>query len=247
MRLRGFRVRGSKDIQDHDLEFKDSDGSPLNIVHLFGKNGSGKSYIAGAIARAWSNSVLSGGSAELPYLADMIRIDFEVGTEIVALHIRRGSLEKSSTLAKVADVSVGDKPHVRNGIVYYSAGRGVVTRSTVRSGGMLSDSVANVFPPLYDFTMREIRDSVIIVDDWNLGLDTESAEGFYGKLTRNALSKNNQLILFSSNLPAKYIQERACLKLSGRTDPIQRSQSHLSAVQSFDEAPNRVVIEVPHP
>lgn len=241
MRLRGFRIRGSKDIKDHDLEFKDSDGSPLNVIHVFGKNGSGKSYIAGAIARAWSNSVLSGGNAELPYVADMIRMDFEVGSEIIALHIRRGALEKSSTLAKVADISVGDKPFVKNGIVYYSAGRGGVTRSTVRSGSLLSDSVANVFPPLYDFTMREIRDSVIIVDDWDMGLDAESAEGFYGKLVRNALSKNNQLILLSSTFPAEYIAERNRVALNGRTDPIQRSQSHLSDVQKFDEAPNRFV------
>jgi hypothetical protein len=234
MKLRGLHIRGSKDIEDQSLEFKDSEGSTLNMIHVFGRNGSGKSYIAGAIARGWSGSVLGNSPTELPYVADMIRMDFEVGTEIVALHIRRGNLEKSSTLSKAAEVSVGDKPFVKNGIIYYSSNRGVVTRSTVRSGSLLSDSVSNCFPPLYDFTMREIRDSVVIIDDWDMGLDVESSSSFYGKLVRNALSKGNQLVLFSSIFPAEFIEERSRRELAGRVDPVQKSQSYLSQVQSFE-------------
>ncbi len=241
MRLRGYHIRGSKDIEDTNLEFKDSDGNILNIVMLFGKNGSGKSYIMSSIARGWSSSVLSGGSTELPYVADMLRIDYEVGREICGVHIRRGRLDKSATLAKAADVSVGDKPHVKNGIVYYSAERTGVTRSTVRRGSQLSESVCSVFPVVYDLHMRDVRDSVILVDDWDRGLDDESRKSFYTHLTRHALGKGNQLVLASSTFPAEWIPSESVVKLRSRTDPTQRSMSLLSQVEKFEEDKKRLL------
>lgn len=241
MFLRGYHLRGSKVLDDLSLEFRGDDSSSLNIVYLFGRNGSGKSYIMGSIARSWSGSVLSGGSLDLPYIADMLRIDYELGSEICGVHIRGGRLEKSSSLAKHSDISVGDSPHVKNGIVYYSCDRLGVTRSTVRGGTQLSDSVCFTFPVLYDLHMRDIRDSIIMIDDWDRGLDSESSRNFYTHLVRHTLSKGNQLILSSSTFPSDYIPSGSIIRLSLRTDPIQRSMSLMRDVISSTESGGRLI------
>lgn len=235
MRLRGYHVRGSSAIEDVNLEFRDSSSNPLNIVLLLGKNGSGKTYILGSIARTWSNSVLTSGTQEIPYIADMMRIDYEMGNEICSVHVRRGRLEKSSTLAKYADVNVGDNPHVKNGIVYYSSDRGTMSRSTVRNGTQLNESVSLVFPILYDLHMRDIRDSVILIDDWDKGLDEDGRKGFYSHMVRHILSKGNQLVLSSSNFSVEFISDENVLTLSGRTDATQKSIALLNKVDTFTE------------
>lgn len=241
MRLRGYYLRGStNELSDMHLEFKDEESSPLNIAVIYGKNGSGKSYILSSIARAWSSSVLTGGSTDLPYIADLLRIDYEHGNEICSVHVRRGHMEKSSTLAKASDLSVGDNPYIKNGIVYYSGDRCSVSRSTVRGGVMLEESVASVFPIIYDLHMRDIQNSVILVDDWDRGLDTESSKNMYSHLCRHALSKGNQLILSSSSIPAEYIPIRSVLTLNGRTDPIQRSMGLLSEAQEGNDSARKL-------
>lgn len=233
MRLRGYHIRGSSAVSDMNLEFRDSESNPLGVVLLLGKNGSGKSYILGSIARAWSNSVLTGGSSELLYVADMLRIDYEVGNEICGVHVRRGHLERSSTLAKVAEI--GDGSRVRNGVVYYSGDRSVLTRNTVRGGTQLSESVSLVFPVVYDLHMRDVRDSIILVDDWDRGLDEEGRRGFYNHMVRHVLGKGNQLILSSSNFSAEFISEESLFKMCGRTDATQRAMALISQVDNFTE------------
>lgn len=230
MRLRGFHLRDAEaNIQDINLEFKEDDGSILNNVCVFGRNGSGKTYMLGCIARAWSACVLSKASAELPYVAKMLRIDFEVNNEIVSLHMRNGIVEKSSTLVKNAEVFVGDEAKVRHGIVYYASGRGSVSRSTVRSGTQLSDSVSVTFPVVYDLHMRDVTDSIVMIDDWDLGLDAESSRNFYSHLVKHTLSKGNQLVLSSSIFPAKYVS--GVREISGRQDPVQESSVLLGKVR----------------
>lgn len=230
MRLRGFHMRDADcKLQDINLEFKEDNGSILNNVCVFGKNGSGKTYMMGCIARAWSACVLSKASTELPYVAKMLRIDFEVKNEIVSLHIRNGIVEKSSTLVKNAEVFVGDEAKVRHGIVYYASNRGAVTRSTVREGMGIAESVALTFPVIYDLHMRDVTDSVVMVDDWDMGLDVESARNFYSHLVKHTLSKGNQLILSSVNFPAKYVS--GVRELSGRQDPVQGSSALLGKIK----------------
>ena len=233
MRLRGYHLRGSNDVEDFNFDFKGEDHSPLNVVYIFGKNGSGKSYILGSIARSWSGSILSGSSTDLSYIADMLRIDYELGTDICSVHIRRGSLETSSTLAKFADIDVGENPHIKNGVIYYSSNRLVITRSTVRGGSNFPGSTCSVFPIIYDLHMRGIRDSVILIDDWDQSLDKESRKSFYTHLTRHAFSKGNQVILTSSNVPASWVPSQSVFSLRSRTDPTQASMKLLNSVEYF--------------
>lgn len=230
MRLRGYHIRGSGTISDMNLEFRDEDSRSLNTVYIFGKNGSGKTFILSSIAHAWSHSVLTGGSSELPYVADMLRIDYELGNEICGVHIRRGRLDKSSALAKRSDIGVGDNPHVNNGLVYYSSDRAGLSRSTVRGGMQISESVCNVFPIIYDLHHRNLRDSIILIDDWDKGLDEDSKKSFYSHLSRHALSRGNQLILSSSVVAPDWISSQSVVSLTGRVDPVQRAMTHLGQV-----------------
>jgi len=234
MKLRGYHIRGCDVISDMNLEFRDASAGILDVVMLFGGNGSGKSFILGSIARAWSSSILTGGSVELPYVSDLLRIDYELSNEIIGVHIRRGRLDKSSALAKGAEVIVGDKPRVKNGIVYYSSNRGIISRSTIRGGFGLCDSICNIFPIIYDLHMRDVRDSIIMVDDWDMGLDEDARKGFYNHLVRHSSGRNNQVILSSSSIPSSWVPFQSIVKLSGRMDPIQSSMGFLGKVNDFE-------------
>lgn len=229
MKVRGIYVKGFENgMSDISLEMRDSDRSLLNVVLLNGLNGSGKTFLLSAIADSWGYSVLSGTKGELPYSCKLLRIDFDMGNEICSLHIRNGNLEKSTTMARVSEISLGEKPFIRNGVVFYSVDRVQSVRNTIENGQGLSDSVCHVYAILYDLYKREIRDSILLIDDWDRGLDVEAAKAFYLQVTKHALSRNNQVILSSSRVPGNYISERSVVKLEGRVNPVDRAISLIS-------------------
>jgi len=219
MKLRGIHIRGKNASSDISLDFMDDEGKLVEQCLLRGNLLSGKTLLCHLISSAWSSSILSSPNLELDVDAEMVRIDFSVGHEISSVHIRNGHIEPSSLLAKHSDVSIGDSPSVHGGVLYYSSLRENYMEYA-NAAYMGSGGVNRCLPVIYDLQMKEIKDSVIIIDDWDLGLDAVTAKSFYTFVSSHAHSGGNQLILTSSSAKPGYIADRSCFELSGGSDII---------------------------
>lgn len=234
MKIRAVHMRGQETgIRDINLEFRDEKRRIFPSILLVGENGSGKTFLFSALARAWQCCMREQSRTDTPYIADMLRFDFEVESKIAGLYIRKGVVERSSTLASFAEISSGDNPGIKNGIVYYSSDRSAISRSSLQSGSDLPESTCSVFPVIYDLHQRNISQSVILIDDWDRGLDPKSAKQFYLHLSRHALSKDNQLVLSSCSYPMDdYFPVEGIFKLEGRADPVGSSMGLFSRLHS---------------
>lgn len=231
MQIRGIHIRGKNALKDVSLEFMDNESRILQQCLIQGSNASGKTFIFEAIARGWSSSVLERGSTDSGLMAEMIRVDYEVPGEIVSVHIRSGRLERSSTLAKHSEVSVTESGgRVRHGIVFYDLKRLRLVEQSVDGGSSLSSGVQSVLPILHDLHVRDISDSVVMIDSWDFGLDSSNAAEFYKHLVRHTHSKNNQLLL-SSVVSRDYIPARNIIKLDGGCSVISEALALLGKVR----------------
>jgi len=214
MQIRGIHIRGKNALKDISLEFMDDESRILKQCLIQGSNGSGKTFIFESIARGWSSSILERSSNECGLLAEMVRVDYEVPGEIASVHIRSGRLERSSILAKHADVAVVESGgHVRHGITFYDLKRLRLVEQTLDGGSSLPTGVQSVLPILHDLHVRDVSDSVVMIDDWDCGLDSSSRAEFYKYLVRHTHSKNNQLLLSSCAEPPGYIPARNIKRL----------------------------------
>jgi len=230
MKLRGIHIRGKSSLRDISLDFMTEDGEMLPQSILRGNLGTGKTLILQLVAAAWSRSVLSHPNLEMALDADMVRVDFQVGAEIASVHIRNGRIEPSDVLARAADVEVGEGgQRVHHGIVYYSVARGGYVEFTNLERSV-PDGIQRCLPVIYDLQMRDIRDSVVLIDDWDMGLDDSARKSFYNHISRHAHNSGNQLILSSAAKAPGFFPSRGIHELEGGLDIISECLKLLAEV-----------------
>jgi hypothetical protein len=222
MKIRGIYIKGIEcGLDDISLDFRRESGGVHQCSLIHGLNGSGKSYLLDSVSQCWGACVLEKRHSDMPFISDMFRVDFDIGTRIVSLHMRRGNLDKSRTLSEVCEQNFKTNSF-RNCVIYYDRNRSGLAYTY---GGIKnpSTSTTSVYATLYDMHHRDVRDSVILIDDWDMGLDKESAYSYYREITKNAGSKGNQVILTSSREPDNHIDKDTVIRLTGRQDPIKKA------------------------
>lgn len=150
-------------------------------VIIKGGNGAGKSLVCRVICEAFKPAVTKNIQSSLE--GDWT-VEFEVGAEIGAVSIRNGKIDSLGLLKKY--ISLEEK--VNNCVVVYGSSRSMGPESFC--GGIRSS-----YAILHDLHMRQVSNSVIIIDDFDLGLTLPNQEKLFKHLRKNYAAKNCQLII----------------------------------------------------
>ena len=186
MRVRGVYIRGHKYLPDLQVNFQQFDGTESHgtewVTSILGPNGSGKSIISQAIACAFAGSVREEG-APCTVSADLVRVDFEVDNAVIAAQSFRGRFDRHSAIAARFD-SKG-----KHGVLMYDRNRLAMDVPGNYTG------LKVVVPILADLHLRSLEDSVVVIDDFDLGLDASLRGKFFKHLRSHLRPRRNQLIL----------------------------------------------------
>lgn len=153
---------------------------------IVGGCGSGKSLLLGGAAYGWAGVSLRRGTAS-GYSVDSgrLRVDLECEGEVGYVDIEGDRLSGSPIFARKKE------PH-RNLILYYDFRRLQCARSPEpRPLGVnvIEDIVTDVL------SQSPVKDSVILIDDFDLGLDVADQKAFWAFLWKNSRTNNNQMIV----------------------------------------------------
>jgi len=213
MKLRGFHLRGHSVLGDMSLDFRSVGGVVSSLVGLVGGNGSGKSLVSDMISYGWGGSVLN---KRLPVAlnADFCRLDFEDSGEILSIHIRGDQVDASTKLAVLFDNSLN-----RNMVLKYDSQRVSNLPLWTKMAGNQSLGVRAIWPIISDLHEKNVSDSIIVIDDFDIGLDRVSQYGLFKHLRNHYRSKRNQLILLSHEKISK--ADGVWLDLPVRVDSLE--------------------------
>jgi len=203
-------------LSDIHLEFKDSGGRVAACSALDGGCGAGKTLLIDLIAMSWAGSVRKRG---MPWTlhAEMARVDFEFGGEVAAVHIRGDRVDGHPLLA-----AKFDKERDREMVLKYDSSRISGMRDWTNTESSNTESgIAATYPILADLHFRDVRDSVILIDDFDLALSQDDTFSFFRYLQRHYIGRNNQLILTGHSLPKI---GAALFHLPDGSDPIEKSK-----------------------
>lgn len=168
-----------------NLDFRGASGYVEDVVGIYGRNLSGKTLVQHLIITMWLTGLGIVKSSEGSWILDKLKsdgfVEFDNDGEITVGIMKSGKIVQ--------------KPVVR-----------MLQRATEVDGGILSyfsdrriDDWGGraIVPIITDMSGGGVRNSVIIIDDFDLGLDCFSAREFLGWLLRKSLERNNQLIVMS--------------------------------------------------
>lgn len=209
MRISGIHLRGHEHLPNLSFMFKRGDGKVSDSICIDGPCGSGKSLLLDLISRAWAGSVRGRGSS-WKLRAEMCRVDFEVGGEILAVHIRGENVEGSNKLAVLYE-----QRHQM--VLKYDISR--VNR--LMGGSTEPTGVSSIYPIISDLHRQDFRDSVVLIDDFDTGLGSTVSFEFFKYLKRHLLSRGNQLIISGCSTESFNVDQR--IILGNGIDPLERS------------------------
>lgn len=184
MKLRAVHLRDHPALGNLSLEFR-TEGRVDDACWLVGGSGSGKSLVALIAAMGWGASMRKGG-LPLALNGARARVDFEIGGEVAICQAQDGLVTGSPLLHE----KWGQLPLMENSLLHYDYRRVMGAGSRDQPLG-----VRSVSPILADLNRGGIRDSVVVIDDFDLGLDAGDQRAFWAHLWKHHRSQGNQLIV----------------------------------------------------
>lgn len=178
MKIRSVYIYGHKRLGDVTIDFRETNGVAEGLW-LVGGCGAGKTFVTECIASAWGSGALN---RSLPYEVQdcRVRVDFDVKGSVAVCQADNGRFSGSPMLR----IDSGS----RSGLVlHYGMDR--------VNGFKGSSGVRSVQAIIQDLANGGITDSVILIDDFDLGLDSGDQKLFWSYLWRNYNSGGNQLIV----------------------------------------------------
>jgi len=221
MRLRGIHLRGHETLPDISLDMRDDSGACSSLVGIHGGCGAGKSLLADLLSLGWASSVQG---RRLPFAlnGDFCRLDFEESGEILSIHIRGDQVDFSTKLSNLFDATLN-----RHMVLKYDSQRIQRLPLWTRDSGSQPLGVKALWPIVSDLHQREIKNSIIVVDDFDLGLDRIAQAEVFRYLRRHHRSKGNQVILL---LREKLLKaDGVWLGLESRQDPLEGAMKGFSS------------------
>jgi predicted ATPase len=185
MRLRRVTMRGLG--MDVEMDFRGARGEYQQITGIIGGNGSGKTTLVESIG-----ATLRRGS----YLRKEVErvVEFDIDGEIHSSVIREGAVVQgiSKGFFSWRGFTVEGRP-VRDALLVYDSL--VRVSHCARNYSTAPMAVGLVAQVLQDFYKWDIQNSVVVIDDLEMGLSDSSAREFLQALIRKVLEKDNQLIV----------------------------------------------------
>lgn len=184
MRLRKIEIDWGDGRVEFDL--RGEGGHVRPVIGLLGPTGSGRTMLMRSVIRLFTNSVNVGIGFD-DWAGVDASVEFDLGNVIGTGVIRNGVIVQRLVYS---DVKMGEFK-LYGGILSYGAERGAFPVS----GASLTFAERCMRGVLHDLYKGEIKNSVIWVDDFALGLDDSLAREFLQTLIKKSLEKDNQLIV----------------------------------------------------
>lgn len=180
-----------------ELDFRNDGGIPLPIIGISGPNGAGKSLLQLLALRCFKNS-MSPNTVFLDWDDVSGSVEFEYGGAIATAMVHKGKIIQNLVFPHMTV----DSMRMQGGVLGYSRHR--FTWEFARWGdtkdiGLGEKGISSI---LHDLYKGDIRNSIIWVDDFDIGLDTVNASKFLQHLIKKSLEKSNQLIVSTMSVSA---------------------------------------------
>jgi len=212
MKARGVRVKWGHGGGDFSLNFRDLDGRVLDLVVLYGSSVSAKRLIVRSFFEAFGRSVSRRESQSKwdEALNESIWLDFDLGAEIASVKIEDGVVFHSNALFRASSFSLDAGSQYADGCCLLYDSR--VARVSEIDGNISG----SIWPLVYEIHRRDIKNSMIMVDDFDAFLTEEESQAVLRHLTPLAKARGNQLILTTSHRYLKgVVPEGSWHELSG--------------------------------
>lgn len=188
MKLRSVYVKGHGVVGDLSVDVRGEDGVVPRSFGIWGETGTGKSLVFKMIRAAWMKSVLGRDDYEL-WPGASGYVTFEVDDEVFLVRVQDGVAEGNAGLGKLSNLE-----KVQHCLTSYGDNR-IWSESGKKTLGE-----RNVYWLLRDAMMSGVaRESIVLVDDFDVGLDSFSRERVYYELFKIHGALGNQVILTGIN------------------------------------------------
>ena len=169
------------------VDFRKDGAYPSPLIGILGNTGSGKTLLMKSTLFLFRRMATN----NVPVLWDKLSstVEFDLGSTISTGVIKKGVITQN-----IADPdSRTSKLRYENGLLIYDDRRYI-------SGFMAGSefSVASIEGVIKDLYKGEIRNSVIWVDNYDLGLDNKNSRDFLQLLMKKSLERDNQLVVSST-------------------------------------------------
>ncbi len=200
MRLRSVHIRGHEKLGNLDVDLTQGTGEIPRAFALIGGNYSGKSLVMDVVRRAWL-SCWAGKTGIGSYGGGCTaQVNFEKAGEIFVVRYE-GQFISNPGLGTRSDYD-----NRSNMMLWYGSER-------LGDGDWKSLGARNTGPLLMDkhsCIKPEVSNSIVLVDDFDAGLDVAAREKFYQALFEYHSGLGNQLVITS----------RECLPFVARTQTL---------------------------
>lgn len=183
MRLRKIEMDWGKGKVSLDL--RSGGGHSSSVVGLLGSTGSGRTMLMTAAMRLFRSSIRETVKFE-DWRGVSATVEFDLGSTIATGVIRDGEVIQGLVYPEMT-VSEG---RLSGGILAYHSDRGCFPFN-----GANNDAERFIRPILHDLYKGEVRNSIIWVDDFAMGLDDSCARDFLSVLVKKSMERDNQLIV----------------------------------------------------
>ena len=189
MRLRKLEI--STGEQKITIDARNSGGVPLQALAIVGSNGVGKSLCMQVALRVFQTTAQSNTQATLFTKNIQATVEFEYQGGIHVGVIKDGILIQKPTPSKMTI----EPQKTTDGCLFYD------TKMRIHALDSNNTSVGMAFTKilLNDFYCNQIKNCLVWIDDFDLGLDVTNAKELLQVALRKCLERDNQLIVTTRN------------------------------------------------
>ncbi len=184
MKIRSVHLKGHSVLGDISVDVRGEDGVVPRSFGIWGGTGTGKTLLFKMIRAAWTKSVLGRDDYEL-YPGATGYVTFEADDEVYLVRVQDGVAEGNAGLGKLSNLE-----KIQHCLTPYGSNR--IGHSSEKQ----SLGERNVYWLMRDALWSGVaRDSIVLVDDFDVGLDSFSRERVYYELFKLHGALGNQVIL----------------------------------------------------
>ena len=186
MRIR--RVQMDWGTGKADLDLRHENNIPLQAIGIVGGNDAGKTMLMNAVLRTFRSALHDLVSFE-DWKQVSCNVEYDLGSAISTSVIKDGKIVQKLVYPEM----LLEEAKLSGGILFYSTNQRAFFATKEASGRSFGQSL--IYTVLNDLYKHKVTNSVIWVDDYNLGLSDDSALDFLQVLIRKSMEGDNQLIV----------------------------------------------------
>ena len=193
MRIRKIEMQvESKEVV---VDMRHASGRALQAVALIGGNQSGKSLAMELALRVFQSTAMRETSNAKPLFREAVNgmVEFEWASGVHVGLVRNGEIVQKPTTSNMTYLN----KRLVGGCLFYPLAMRLQMLQDAKSG-ISSLAAATATALLQDVVAGDIRDCVVWVDDFDVGMDATNGRELFQQVLRACVSKDCQLIVSAS-------------------------------------------------